>query len=333
MHRRRMTAVYAAAHFFVDGCCALVVCRFARPDPRWLTAVLLYNFCAFALQAPLGLLADRLGHGRVFAMTGCLLIAATPLLSGAPVALSVLAGVGNALFHIGGGRDVLCESDGRAGRLGVFVSPGAFGLFLGQLLRDSLPVLWLVPLLMILCALAVAAFCPALPGRGLSLRLNRAGRKPLLSLALLFAVVALRSCGGFLFRFDWKQGTWLWVFTGCVVLGKTAGGFAMDRFGAWRTAAGSLALAALGFLGGALPAAGCLAVLLFNMTMPVTLREAADLLPGAPGFSFGLLTLALFLGFLPAWLGWPLPVGVPVWTGLCLISLALMLPAVRRHSA
>ena len=197
MHRRRMTAVYAAAHFFVDGCCALVVCRFARPDPRWLTAVLLYNFCASALQAPLGLLADRLGHGRVFAMTGCLLIAATPLLSGAPVALSVLAGVGNALFHIGGGRDVLCESEGRAGRLGVFVSPGAFGLFLGQLLRDSLPVLWLVPLLMILCALAVAAFCPALPGRGLSLRLNRAGRKPLLSLALLFAVVALRSCGGF----------------------------------------------------------------------------------------------------------------------------------------
>ena len=29
------------------------------------------------------------------------------------------------------------------------------------------------------------------------------------------------------------------------------------------------------------------------------------LIPGAKGFAFGLLTFALFLGFLPTWLGWP----------------------------
>ena len=50
---------------------------------------------------------------------------------------------------------------------------------------------------------------------------------------------------------------------------------------------------------------GTAAVFLFNMTMPITLWAAARLIPGAKGFAFGLLTFALFLGFLPTWLGWP----------------------------
>lgn len=39
------------------------------------------------------------------------------------------------------------------------------------------------------------------------------------------------------------------------------------------------------------------------MTMPVTLWAVARILPGAKGFSFGLLTFALFLGFCPSYLG------------------------------
>ena len=28
-------------------------------------------------------------------------------------------------------------------------------------------------------------------------------------------------------------------------------------------------------------------------------------MPGGKGFAFGLLTFALFLGYLPTWMGWP----------------------------
>ena len=49
------------------------------------------------------------------------------------------------------------------------------------------------------------------------------------------------------------------------------------------------------------PLPGVLAVLLFNMTMPVTLWAMAKLFPGAKGFSFGLLTFGLFLGYLPVY--------------------------------
>ena len=56
---------------------------------------------------------------------------------------------------------------------------------------------------------------------------------------------------------------------------------------------------------------GILALLLFNMTMPMTLYLLAEHLPHLPGFSFGLLTFGLFLGFLPVYaeLSLPLPGG------------------------
>ena len=48
--------------------------------------------------------------------------------------------------------------------------------------------------------------------------------------------------------------------------------------------------------------------MLFNMSMPVTLYLLAVNLPGLYGFSFGLLTFGLFLGFLPVYAGLVLPV-------------------------
>lgn len=53
--------IYSAAHFAVDFSCALLLLGRIRPGPGdALLCLLLYNFCAFALQMPVGLLADRL---------------------------------------------------------------------------------------------------------------------------------------------------------------------------------------------------------------------------------------------------------------------------------
>jgi FSR family fosmidomycin resistance protein-like MFS transporter len=329
MHTGRVTAVYAAGHFIVDLACAFVLIRFARPAAAWATAALLYNFFAFAGQMPLGLLADRFGNGRMFAAVGCLLVSAAYVMPDAPLLLAVTAGVGNALYHIGGGFDVLRTGD-RAGLLGVFVSPGAFGLFLGVLLARSPFPPYIPPLLLLAAAAAVLRLCGRTDGAGPSFRLTGAG---ILALAALFLVVCLRSYTGFLFAFPWKTGAWAWVFVLCVVLGKAAGGFLYDRFGGVRTAAVTLGCAAALFLVSANnPVFGCAAVLLFNMTMPVTLRAAADRLPGARGFSFGLLTFALFLGFLPEYMGLPALRTVWMYAALCVLSLALLLAGLRREA-
>ena len=69
------------------------------------------------------------------------------------------------------------------------------------------------------------------------------------------------------------------------------------------------------------------AVLLFNMTMPITLWGAARLMPGGKGFAFGLLTFGLFLGFLPTWLGWPSILTSPWAMALAAVVSAVILLA------
>jgi FSR family fosmidomycin resistance protein-like MFS transporter len=137
---------------------------------------------------------------------------------------------------------------------------------------------------------------------------------------------------GMLFSFPWKSGLWAVLLVCGVVLGKTFGGFLADRFGAARASAVSLLLCAALFLFSDLPILGMLAVLLFNMTMPVTLGVLARIMPGAKGFSFGLLTFALFLGFVPAYLGLAgLGRGI-VYAGGAVLSLALLLPVLVKKN-
>ena len=107
----------------------------------------------------------------------------------------------------------------------------------------------------------------------------------------------------------------------------------MDRWGAKRASGWSLGLAAALYLLSAMPLPGILAVFLFNMTMPVTLWAAARVTPGAKGFSFGLLTFALFLGYLPSFLGWPNLLTGPVsYAAVALVSLALLWLPLRKEA-
>ena len=116
-----------------------------------------------------------------------------------------------------------------------------------------------------------------------------------------------------------------------MVFGKTLGGVLSDRFGLFPAAAGSLLLCTLLFCLAGEPVPGVLALLLFNMTMPMTLFALAQTMPGCKGFSFGLLTFALFLGYLPSYLGAG-PIGGMGMAAVALASALLLLPAIRpRH--
>lgn len=322
---------YSAAHFFVDFACALLLLGSGRAGGPG--GFLLYNYCAFALQMPLGILADRLDKNAGLAALGCGLVAAAFALPAAPLALAVVAGVGNALFHVGGGVDVLGDSGRKASSLGIFVSPGALGLFAGSALAGVFPGICAV-LLLALCAGAIL-FVARLYGR-----LRRSGnaalclrgvlgprRRPAAPLAVagLVLVVVLRSYVGLAVQMPWQAADgWSFAAVLAVVLGKCAGGLAADRFGARRAGPASLLAAGTLFLLGENPLAGTAALFLFNMTMPMTLWAAAQLLPGAKGFGFGLLTFALFVGYLPVYLGWPAVFG-NVWACAAAAALSLAL--------
>lgn len=320
------TAAYAVCHFLVDFSCAYLLFSTLAGRMGGAEQLLVYNFCAFALQMPLGLLADRLNRNAALAGLGLLLTSAAFLLRGLPMA--VCAGVGNALFHLGGGLDVLNDSQERCAPLGVFVSPGALGLYFGSLLRaDAGPGAWPAAAL-----LAAGLALPFLCGRA---RTGfRSGNAPwpsawpaggiALSGLCLFSVVVLRSLVGMGLDLPWRSAAGLGLaLTLCTALGKAAGGFLADRLGAWRASLFSLGAAALLFLFSDWPLPGLAAVLAFNMTMPITLWALAKALPQLKGFGFGTLTFALFLGFLPSYLG---AGGLGPWAlaGVALLSLGLL---------
>ena len=130
----QMVGLYSIAHFLVDFACAFLMFRSIAGTREWYSCVLLYNFCAFAMQMPLGILADRLNRNYLFAVFGCALVGAAYGICRYPVAAVCAVGIGNALFHLGGGIDVLNISEAKSGALGVFVSPGAFGIYFGTML-------------------------------------------------------------------------------------------------------------------------------------------------------------------------------------------------------
>ena len=323
--------VLSVAHFCVDMACAALFFGRLDQSAHWWLYMVLYNACAFALQLPLGLLADRLNRNLPFAAVGCGLVAMSFPLTGFPLLAALVCGLGNGMFHVGGGLEVLNDSD-RAAPLGVFVSPGAVGLYLGTvgaplLLRCS----WAMPLLLILtgAGLLIGKNTLISSNAPLSISLPKGDRLPLVC---LFLVVALRSMlGGGSFSPELPDLPGL-VPVLCLAAGNAAGGFLGDRLGLRRTAALSLGAAAALLL---LPRGyvTLLSLFLFNMTMPLTLLEAARRLPGAKGTAFGLLTCALFVGMLPRFGGLSFALPGYAWAGLVLLSLGLLWAGLRKEAA
>lgn len=310
MNRRTLQlAAYSLGHFWVDFSCALLVYSSLWGTAEWGVCVLIYNFCAFAMQMPIGLLADRMDRNSTVAAAGCVLAVLGWLLTPVPVLAALAAGIGNGCFHVGGGVDVLNTSQTKSAALGIFVSPGAFGIYFGTILGKGGGNLRLPS------TVGLLIFAAAFLGLDLLLRGSlRSGNEViniefswniLWALVCCFLVVVLRSYVGMVLSFPWKTGSWAVAAVCAVVFGKAAGGLLGDKIGMVRAAVWSLGLSALLFCFSAYPAAGVAAVFLFNMTMPITLWAAAKLLPGGKGFAFGMLTFALFLGFLPVYLGWP----------------------------
>ena len=82
---KKMTAA-SAVHFCVDMCCAALFFGSLAESSGWWLCMLLYNACAFALQLPLGLIADALNRNLLFAALGCGLVLAGFFLTGTPAA-------------------------------------------------------------------------------------------------------------------------------------------------------------------------------------------------------------------------------------------------------
>ncbi|HPS75335.1 MAG TPA: hypothetical protein PLD83_02725 [Oscillospiraceae bacterium] len=313
-------ALNSIAHLLVDGACAAALYA-CGGDAAALA--LLYNTLAFSTQCLVGLGMDAARpRPRFLTAAACLAVALFALLPLPAVWKIVGIGLGNSLFHVGGGMETLEYSGGRAAPLGVFVAPGAVGLALGTLyptLRMLFAVLLILTAIgmLLLSRRAVTPAAPSAAPGGVSWWV------PL----LLLLAVAVRAVGGAAAAFPWKTGAGLTLLlAGFVFSGKMLGGFVCDRLGAKTAALLSIPPAAvLTAFFASVPAAALLGQLLLNLTMPVTLWLLYRALPDSPGLAFGLAASALWPGAL---LGGMIRLSGPwVWLWV-VVTFAFSLPAI-----
>lgn len=363
---------FSTAHFLVDLCCIFLETAYLLPgagDRRaWLWCVLVYNFFAFACQLPAGIFGDRQKKPWLLAGSGCFLVAAAYLMTaaclktgawilpgsgqlpGSPASgaagrlpllllISAVAGIGNSCFHVGGGIDLLRRSGGKAAIPGIFVSTGAFGVWLGPVLaaKQSARAFGLLSG----CALMILTGAVLTRTHFLRKDEREAGGSAAARVVVpaavlcLFTAVLFRSYAGTIMRYGWKKAFLAFLFTVGIVSGKMLGGIIGDRAGWRRTAVVSLAVSGLLFLAADRHAVcGIAAVFLFNMTMPLTLSALAKMYPDREGRAFGLTTLALFLGTLPSMAesaGIMRAGGSSLLPAVCAVSLLLMAAGLRRE--
>lgn len=305
--------LYFYIHFVTEVLCFFMLESFIGDSVTLYLVVFAYDMLAFVPQGLLGYFADR--H-RAFplAIVGLALMSAALAVyrlwtaaAALPVSLVLLC-IGNCCTHINGAEVTLRASKGKLSHSAIFVSGGSFGVISGKLLAAAEFPWWILPLLAasaVPFAVLAQYYIPKNSSDtlcacdGFSYRNKKIGGAAVILLAA--AVVAVRGYIGYGIPTAWNKTTIQTVFLYVAMgIGKALGGIVTDCIGIRRTATLS-SLLALPFLlcGNQLMGISLIGVLLFSMTMPITLALIVSAIPKEPGLAFGLTTLGLFIGTAP----------------------------------
>lgn len=312
----QMIILCSVLHLLVDGLC--VCCLYLMASllsvPHLVSVFLTYNLLAFLTQPLTGLWVDRMERKHWMLLVSVVLLTMAVLSTSivinlgfsvwGVVVVAVLLGMGNSLFHVWGGKQMVVKTCNDMRALGTFVSTGAFGLAIGMVFF-SWSLLYVV--LLSICFLSTAYM-------HLDLRADAAAVVDkvadyhfsklfvVLSLVVLMLVVMLRSHVGESFIGGLSKSSGFILLIGFLsMLGKMAGGWLARSLGIVRMLVFVVLLAVVCW---AFRSQGMVMVLIglfaVNCTMPVTLYLANVVLPRREGLAFGLLAAALIPGYLLA---------------------------------
>ena len=309
---KKIVSIYSIIHFIVDLSCAILVSNLVTQKmgagTNLFIAILIYNFFAFAMQLPIGILADKINKNAICSAIGCILVAIAFGFANYGIISCLIAGIGNAMFHVGGGIDVLNISNKKATLSGIFVSTGAMGIFLGgKSASIGFDKYYIVILILLVSALSLLWLYNQIKNsiNNSKIKAINLTKNEWIAIICIFITVCIRSYVGMILAFTWKSKfifSLLSIFG--VVLGKMLGGIIGDKIGFDKISI-SLLISAICFIFSFTnPIIGIIAILLFNMTMPITLICLSNIFDNNKGLSFGLLTLALFVGAVPTFVGY-----------------------------
>lgn len=304
--RNIVGVLYFFIHFIIEVTSFYVVSRCTNDESIWFLA-LLYDFLAFVPQGAFGYLKDK-GVKINFAAVGMMIAGVSLALlhfECSAVIIILVVSVGNCMIHIQGAETTLRSSDGKMTPSAVFVAGGSFGVITGKLLAaHQVPILYVaaIHLLMLVPLLLCRRYADLIDESNLAAYdLTDPNRSNRTVLVLAVLVVVVRAYMGYGIPTTWNKTQVQTVLLYCAMgVGKALGGVLIDRIGVRKTALIST-IGALPFLlaGNNLMMISLFGIMLFSMTMAITLGLLVSRLKEAPGVAFGLTTIGLFLGTLP----------------------------------
>lgn len=311
-------------HFLVDGLCLcciyLLTAPFELNNMLWL--FIAYNILAFLTQPLTGWIADRMSQKHWMLLFSVAFLALAVLLtpffitSGGKLELFVVAmllGIGNSLFHVWGGKQVVIKVGNDIRSLGVFVSTGVFGLSVAMVFCSWA---FLYIFLIAICILAtVYIMTDNQVGNSTNPEPNTAPlgfdacsmQEPstftaqhLIPITALAAFVMFRSYIGTEFAFGTEKSDFVLLAIGSTsMFGKMAGGWISRWLGILRALIVILIIVLVCMLTGSKSLMVLLlGLFMINCTMPITLYLANYVLPEREGLAFGILAAALMPGYL-----------------------------------
>jgi len=321
-----LVGIATLMHFLVDGLCLCCTYLLTSPFnlPHLAAIFITYNLLAFLSQPLTGWMADRIRHKHWMLLGAVMLLAVavlvTPLVmsSGGEstmFAVAALLGIGNSLFHVWGGKQVVLQVGNDIRALGVFVSTGAFGLAVA-IVFCSWTLLYIFLLAIIILATAYVmtdksesqehiqrkepSTLTAQPSPNPALRSTLTAHRIIFVLAIA-AFVMFRSYLGKEFSLGAANTDAMILLVGFVtLLGKMAGGWISRWMGVVKALTIILIVVLVCMLtqrfSPVLPALAGL--FMINCTMPITLYLANSVLPEREGLAFGILAAALMPGYL-----------------------------------
>ena len=144
----RQVGVCTLLHLLVDGLCicSLYLQSSSLPLPSLAAIFITYNTLAFLTQPLTGAWADRMKRKHwmlimavlllTLAVASTLFAVSARCTSPGVAIVPVQLGLGNSLFHVWGGKQMVIKTGNDIRALGVFVSTGVLGLAIGLICRS-----------------------------------------------------------------------------------------------------------------------------------------------------------------------------------------------------
>lgn len=297
--------LYFYIHFVVEVVCFWYITSILGDNAYMWTLALMYDALAFVPQSIIGYLNDKFPKIN-FGIIGVILLVLAILsmgfgINGKYLGLVILC-LGNCFLHIDGAETTLKSSNGKLSHSAIFVGGGSFGVITGKLLA-GISTSWIIILLLCLTMIPFILLAKTYPFEEECSNFNYHSKKlmPCLIIVLTVFVVIVRGYIGYGIPTAWNKTTFQTIMLFFTMgLGKCLGGIIADMIGVKKTALLSIILA-IPFLlfGNNYMLISLIGVMLFSMTMSITLAILVSVLKKTPGLAFGLTTIGLFLGTLP----------------------------------